>query len=109
MLSLGVFRPLAGRLGRRTATAAAFVASGLLHELAISVPVLAGFGLPLVYFVLHGMLVMAERGLERAGRPVTGWGVWAHVWVLGWLAVPAPMLFHRPFLRGVIWPLVGLE
>jgi hypothetical protein len=29
--------------------------------------------------------------------------------VLGWLALPLPILFHRPFLRGVVWPLIGLE
>lgn len=109
MTALGIYRPLTGSIGRKAATAAAFLASGLLHELAISVPVLAGFGLPLLYFALHGALVLAERSLERAGRAVGGWGAWSHVWVLGWLALPAPILFHPPFLRGVVWPLIGLE
>jgi len=109
MTARGIYRPLAGSLGRKGATVAAFLASGLLHELAISLPVLAGFGLPLSYFVLHGVLVLAERRLERAGRAVTGWGGWAHVWVLGWLALPAPILFHPPFLRGVVWPLIGMQ
>jgi alginate O-acetyltransferase complex protein AlgI len=109
MTALGIYRPLSGRLGRKTALVAAFLASGLLHELAISVPVLAGFGLPLLYFLLHGTLVLAERGLEWAGRAVPTWGWWAHVWVLGWLALPVPILFHAPFLRGVVWPLIGLE
>jgi len=109
MTAIGIYRPLSGSLGRKAATGAAFLASGLLHELAISVPVLAGFGLPMLYFLLHGALVLAERGLERAGRAVTRWGWWAHVWVLGWLALPLPILFHRPFLRGVVWPLIGLE
>jgi len=109
MTALGIYRPLSGRLGRRAATVAAFLASGLLHELAISLPVLAGFGLPLSYFLLHGVLVLAERRLEREGRPVHSWGAWAHVWVLGWLVLPLPLLFHRPFLRGVVWPLIGLR
>jgi hypothetical protein len=109
MMALGIYRPLAGSLGRKAATAIAFVASGLLHELAISLPVLAGFGLPLSYFLLHGLLVLAERRLEQAGRAVSDWGPWAHVWVLGWLALPLPILFHPPFLRGVVWPLIGLE
>jgi alginate O-acetyltransferase complex protein AlgI len=109
MTALTIYRPLSGRVGRKAATVAGFVVSGLLHELAISVPVLAGFGLPLSYFLLHGALVLVERGLERAGRAVSGWGWWAHVWVLGWLALPAPILFHPPFLRGVVWPLIGLE
>jgi len=108
MTALAVYRPLS-RLGRKTATVAAFLASGLLHELAISVPVLAGFGLPLLYFLLHGMLVLIERRLEQAGLPVASWGWAAHAWVLAWLAAPLPLLFHPPFLRGVVWPLIGLE
>src|SRR5205814_651706 len=64
MTALGVYRPLSGLVGRKAATAAAFLCSGLLHELAISVPVLAGFGLPLAYFALHGLLVLLERRLE---------------------------------------------
>jgi alginate O-acetyltransferase complex protein AlgI len=109
MTALGIYRPLSGSLSRKAATVVAFLASGLLHELAISVPVRAGFGLPLLYFLLHGALVLAERSLERAGWAVRGWGWGAHVWVLSWLALPMPILFHRPFLRGVVWPLIGLE
>ena len=81
----------------------------LLHELAISVPVLAGFALPLLYFTLYAVLLLVERALEKAGHPVTDWGRWSHVWVIGWLALPVPILFHGPFLRGVIWPLIGGE
>ena len=109
MTTLGIYRPLSGRLGRSGAMLSAFLASGLLHELAISLPVEAGYGLPLCYFVLQGMLVLAERHLDRTGWGVTSWGVWAHVWVLVWLVLPLPILFHRPFLRGVIWPLIGLK
>ena len=109
MTALGVYRPLAVNFGRRSATAAAFVASGLLHELAISLPVLAGFGLPMLYFLLHGTLVQYERRLERRGRAVSQWDWKSHLWVLGWLALPAPILFHRPFLRGVVWPLIDLS
>jgi Membrane bound O-acyl transferase family len=109
MTSLGIYRPVSASMGRTTAIVAAFVASGLLHELAISVPVLAGFGLPTLYFMLHGVLVFVERGFEHAGRPVSSWGRWAHLWVVGWLAVPMPILFHRPFLRGIVWPLIGVD
>lgn len=107
MTALGIYRPLSSSLGRKSAIVAAFIASGLLHELAISVPVLAGFGLPMLYFTLHGVLVFFEHFLERTGRPVRNWGRLAHLWVLAWLALPMPILFHRPFLRGVVWPLIG--
>ena len=109
MMTLAISRPLTGLVGRNAATVIAFVASGLLHELAISVPVLAGFGLPLCYFLLHGGLVMVEGAFEKAGHAVTGWSGWAHVWVLTWLVLPLPILFHLPFLRGVVWPLIGME
>jgi alginate O-acetyltransferase complex protein AlgI len=109
MTAVGIYRPLAAVTGRRAATAAAFVCSGLLHELAISLPVQAGFGLPSLYFILHGTLVLVERRLERAGWPINSvpWVGW--VWALAWLALPLPILFHPPFLRGVVWPLLGLD
>ena len=98
MIALVVHRPLR-RAGENVALAGSFLASGLLHELAISVPVNAGYGLPTAYFLLHGALVAFERKMARPP---------GHVWTIFWLAAPMPLLFHPPFLRGVIWPLVGL-
>ena len=68
MTALAIYQPLVRRVGRRPALAASFLGSGLLHELAISVPVRAGYGLPLAYFALHGGL-MHGRGAAGAGRP----------------------------------------
>jgi alginate O-acetyltransferase complex protein AlgI len=108
MTAVIVYRPLVARLGQGPATFAAFLFSGVLHEVAISVPVGAGYGLPLSYFTLHGLLVLAERALDRAGRPVER-PVWrGRLWTFGWLVLPLPLLFHPPFLRGVVWPLVGM-
>lgn len=107
MTALGVYRPLSRVVGTRTATLLAFACSGLLHELAISVPVQAGYGLPSLYFLLHGTLVLIEKRLERGGRPIERLGWAARLWVLGWLALPLPILFHPPFLEGVVWPLLG--
>jgi alginate O-acetyltransferase complex protein AlgI len=99
MVAVLVQRPLRNRLGGSVAIFAAFLVSGFLHELAISVPVRAGFGLPTVYFALHGGLVALERKWQRTpGR----------VWTLSWLALPAPLVFHPPFVRGIVWPLIGL-
>jgi len=105
MTTLAVYRPLGARLGRKPALAVSFALSGLLHELAISVPVRAGFGLPLLYFLLHGGLVLVERALAKGGHPLTGWV--GRAWTIAWLVLPLPLLFHPPFLAGVVWPLIS--
>ncbi len=109
MTSLAVYRPLRRRWGTGPATTAAFLASGLLHEAAISLPVLAGFGLPMSYFALHGALLAIERRLERAGRPIGAVPWRGRLWTLGWLALPLAILFHRPFLAGIVWPILGVQ
>jgi hypothetical protein len=106
MTQVAVYRPLVERFGPGPALAAAFLMSGLLHEMAISLPVRAGFGLPLLYFALHGGLVAVERALAASGRPLTGWP--GRAWAVAWLVGPLPLLFHRPFLAGVVWPLAGI-
>jgi alginate O-acetyltransferase complex protein AlgI len=47
--------------------------------------------------------------LEGIGRPIDRAGWLAHVWTIGWLLVPLPMLFHPYFIKGIVWPLVGIE
>jgi hypothetical protein len=105
MTAQAVYRPLVKRAGKAPALMASFVGSGVLHELAISVPVKAGYGLPMAYFVLHGLLVLGEGRRAQAGR--AGWR--GRAWTLGWLLVPMPVLFHEPFLAGVVWPLIGVR
>jgi len=107
MTALGIYRPLKPLAGRRMAMLTAFLASGLLHEIAISLPVHRGYGLPLSYFALHGLLRLAEHRLERAGHPISRHAWLGRAWTLFWLVLPLPILFHRPFLAGVVWPLLG--
>ncbi|MGC3970465.1 MAG: MBOAT family protein [Pirellulales bacterium] len=90
MTALVVQRPLAPRLGGRGALLASFVWSGLLHDVALSLPVRAGFGLPTLYFVLQGLFVRWQG--ERRSRVAT----------LAAVVVPAPLLFHPWFLAGVL-------
>jgi alginate O-acetyltransferase complex protein AlgI len=106
MSAIAVYHPLTPHTGRTAAKAAAFLFSGLLHEMAISLPVQAGFGLPMTYFILHGGLVLVERSLHRRGRGLSGAA--GRAWTLFWLAAPLPLLFHVPFLRGVLWPILGM-
>jgi hypothetical protein len=107
MTATSVYRPLASRIGRGSALAAAFAFSGLLHEMALSAPVRAGFGLPLLYFLLHGGLVGVERALARAGLPLQGWT--GRLWAGFWLVAPLPLLLHPAFVSGVLWPLAGIS
>ena len=95
MTALCIQRPLQRRFGRATALLGAFLASGLLHELAISLPVRAGYGGPSCYFALHGVLTV-WRG-DRPGR----------AFVLAAVVLPLPLVFHPWFVRGVVVPLLG--
>jgi hypothetical protein len=97
-----LFVPLLRPLGPVGSLIGVFVISGLLHELAISFPAGAGWGLPSCYFLLHGALVALERRLLRPRR----WrGALARLWTWSWLLVPLPLLFHTPFRQALVVPL----
>ncbi len=99
MVTVAVYRPVSAKLGRGAGTFAAFVFSALTHELALSVPARGGYGLPSVYFLLQGALVLVEKR--------TGWTP-GRVWTLAALTLPLPLLFNGPCLDAIVWPLVGL-
>lgn len=108
MTSIAVFRPLRARFGSSAALLTAFMFSGILHELAISVPVQEGYGLPMLYFVLQGLGVLLEKiGIQK--KPI--WfknTVITRIWLLFWLIIPLPLLFHKSFATKIIWYLAGL-
>ena len=47
LVQLTIYRPVASLAGRSSGLFAGFLVSGILHELAISVPARAGYGRPL--------------------------------------------------------------
>lgn len=100
MMQEAVQRPL--RTRPRVATLTIFVFSGLLHEVAISLPVMAGFGLPTLYFVLQAIAMAPEKRLFTPGT----WP--ARAWTAFWVILPLPLVFHPWFLRGVVWPIGGV-
>lgn len=83
-------RPLHQKFGSRGALFGVFVISGILHEMGLSYPAGAGWGGPLLYFLLHGALVSKVKNR-----------------LLTWLCVllPLPILFHGPFRENLIAPL----
>jgi alginate O-acetyltransferase complex protein AlgI len=99
MAQVALHRPLSARLGPAIAVLVTFLFSGLLHELALSVPARAGYGFPMLYFAVHGVLTLLEPRLGIRGR-------WGNVWTLGWVLLPVLMLFHPPFLEACIVPLL---
>ncbi len=100
-----VFWPLARRFGPTAAVWGGFAFSGLVHDLVISVPARAGYGLPTAYFLLQSAGVFAER--STWGRKIglgRGWRGWMFA-----VAITTPaafFLFHSPFVRAVIVPLI---
>jgi hypothetical protein len=85
-----VFGPICRRWGAAWAVMAVFLTSGLVHELVISVPAGAGYGLPTAYFAVQGLGVLMER--KSTSRLIT----------LLVIAVPVFWLFHPPFVHRVI-------
>jgi predicted DCC family thiol-disulfide oxidoreductase YuxK len=98
-----VFRPVARHTNVVAATLTAFAVSGLIHELVISLPANAGFGLPGAYFLVQGLGVLAERSPVgkrlQLGSGISGW-----LFTMIVVAGPAFWLFHPPFVRQVILP-----
>ena len=93
MMQRVVGRPIEGIFGRKAGVFGVFLISGLLHEVAITLPVNSGHGLPTAFFTVHGLLVLLEGKLERPlGR----------VPALLAVGVPLGFLFPPEFQSGVI-------
>ena len=86
-----LLRPLAPRLGGPAATFAVFLASGLIHDLVISVPAGGGGGGPTCYFALQGCALLVDR--RRRNR-----GLSARLLCAACVLLPCPLLLHEPFV-----------
>ncbi len=98
-----IFRPLYRPLGADAAGFLVFVASGLLHDLVISLPARGGYGLPTLYFLLQGTGMTIEH--SRFGKRVgLGQGLRGWCFMMVFLAAPVFWLFHPWFVLRVILP-----
>jgi hypothetical protein len=98
-----IFRPLHRRTGVAAAGLLVFIASGLIHDLVISLPARGGYGLPTGYFIVQGLGVTLER--SRLGRQLgLQKGPIAWIFLVIVTASPAFWLFHPPFVLRVIIP-----
>ena len=101
------FKPTIRIFGIRAALAFTFLMSGLIHELVISVPARAGYGLPTLYFLIQGIGIAAERNAwVRRTRLLANWRGRLFTWLI--LAAPLPALFHPAFLETVIVPFLNV-
>jgi alginate O-acetyltransferase complex protein AlgI len=98
-----LFRPMTRRFGAREGLVAGFVFSGVVHDLVISIPAGGGYGGPTLFFTAQGIGILAERsawgrkvGLAQGAR---GW-----LFVMAVLVLPAPVLFHVPFVERIVIP-----
>ncbi|HAV63721.1 MAG TPA: hypothetical protein DCY13_15310, partial [Verrucomicrobiales bacterium] len=99
-----VFNPLRRRCGPGAALFLCFVASGLLHDLIITVPAGGGYGLPTVYFVLQGAGLLAERRLFNRGTAGARALRRAFTWLI--VAGPVGLLFPPVFVERIIMPML---
>lgn len=97
------FRPLARRYGTTLATWAVFVFSGVVHEIAITVPVQAALGLPMLYFLIQAAGLMCERSDLGRGLGL-GTGLRGRLFAIAVVVLPVPLLFPPPFVCGVVLP-----
>jgi len=99
MLQRVIGRPLTRLIGERAALMAVFISSGLLHEIAITLPCRSGYGLPTLYFTVHGVLTLLEKSWNRPlGKIPTLLAV----------ILPLPWLFPENFRTQVIEKCLGL-
>ena len=98
-----IFRPLYRTVGAGLAGFFVFLASGLIHDLVISLPARGGYGLPTGYFVLQGVGTTIERSI--LGKRI-GLGHRRIGWLFMALFVAGPVfwLFHPRFVLRVILP-----
>ncbi len=102
-----LFRPLAHHFNGQVAMFIGFLVSGLIHELAITIPAGGGYGGPTAYFLIQALGLSAERskfgstfGLRR------GWKGWLFAMFV--LVTPVTLLFPEIFIVNVILPSIDV-
>jgi hypothetical protein len=101
-----IFTPVRIRAGVVAAILLSFLASGMIHDVVISFPARGGYGLPTGYFMLQGLGVLIERS-PLGKRLGLSSGIRGRLLAVIFAGAPAFILFHPPFVRGVILPFLS--
>jgi hypothetical protein len=103
LTTIAVLRPVKSKFGASMAFWTAYIFSGLLHEMAISLPVRTGFGKPFLYFVIQAILILTiDKYFSRIRN-----GLLRTVLILICLFSPVFLLFHEAFIKEIILLLAG--
>lgn len=95
-----LFQPLLpASLSKESSILALFLLSGILHELALSLPPGAGWGGPLLYFSVQGVAMLAEHRFGLQHHKLR------RLWTWSVILLPLPLLFHAPFREALVLPL----
>ena len=98
-----LFRPLRTKVGAIGALLIGFVVSGVIHELAITVPAQSGYGGPTIYFLIQSVAILIERsrlGLRIGLRSqFRGW-----LYTCAALVGPIGLLIPNDFVTKVAIP-----
>jgi hypothetical protein len=98
-----LFRPLTAHVGPAAALWSCFLASGIVHDLVISVPARGGFGEPTLFFLIQAGAIGIER--STLGRRMgLRHGIRGSLFAAVALVLPLPLLFHSPFIENVMIP-----
>jgi alginate O-acetyltransferase complex protein AlgI len=98
-----IFRPAYRSVGVGAAGFLVFVASGLIHDMVISIPAQGGYGLPTLYFAIQGLGVRIERSAFGKSLGLAE-GVRGWCFMSIFLVTPVFWLFHPWFVSRVILP-----
>jgi D-alanyl-lipoteichoic acid acyltransferase DltB (MBOAT superfamily) len=102
-----IFQPVRARSGVLAATLLSFLASGVIHDLVISLPARGGYGLPTCYFIFQGLGVVLERS-SQGKRLGLDTGIRGRLFAVFCAGTPAYLLFHPRFVNGVILPFLSV-
>jgi hypothetical protein len=98
-----VFRPVLRKWGIACAVVSAFVFSGILHELLISLPADAWYGLPTLFFLIQAGGIFMEKSGYGARYGINR-GIRGRLFAALFILAPVVLLFHPPSIESCMIP-----